>query len=112
MAFNHTATRQEAMQGYEVMGIRENKVEKFLDREFKKRGGLTRKWKSPGVDGVPDRICMLNGEVWMVEVKTVDGVVSPAQRREHDRLTEVGMTVRTVYGNPGVSVLMREVDEC
>lgn len=80
------------------MGTRENKVEKVLDEQFKKLGGITRKWVSPGRDGVPDRICMLNGNVWLVEVKTVDGDSSPVQQREQKRLKDVGMNVITVYG--------------
>lgn len=80
------------------MGTRENKVEKVLDEQFKKLGGTTRKWVSPGVDGVPDRICILKGRVWLVEVKTVDGKLSTTQRREHQRLESHGMNVVTVYG--------------
>ncbi len=38
------------------MGVIENKVEKYLDDGVKQLGGITRKWGSPGVDGVPDRI--------------------------------------------------------
>lgn len=100
-----------------IMGTRENKVEKVLDEQFKKLGGITRKWVSPGVDGVPDRICILpmtvgelieklskldpnslTCEVYTVEVKTVDGDLSPAQRREHRRLESHGINVVTVYG--------------
>lgn len=91
------------------MGARENKVEKYLDKEFTKRGGLTRKWVSPGRAGVPDRICILNGNVWFVEVKTVAGRLSIAQQREILRLSEAGAKVHTVYGEEGVDKLMREV---
>jgi hypothetical protein len=41
---------------------------------------------------------MLNGNVWFVEVKTIDGKLSVAQQREHQRLKDVGMNVVTVYG--------------
>lgn len=91
------------------MGVRENKVEKYLDTEFKKIGGLTRKWTSPGRDGVPDRICIVDGRFYLVEIKTVDGQLSSAQRREQLRLSFVGATVRTVHGKEGVDELMREV---
>lgn len=91
------------------MGQRENKVEKYLDSEFKALGGLTRKWTSPGQDGVPDRICIVNGDVYLVEVKTVDGKIAPVQMREQLRLSLAGATVRTVYGNEGVDELIEEV---
>lgn len=91
------------------MGVRENKVEKYLDSEFKSLGGITRKWTSPGRDGVPDRICIVDGRFYLVEVKCVDGQLSSAQRREQLRLSFAGATVRTVHGKEGVDELMREV---
>ena len=91
------------------MGQRENKVEKYLDSEFKKLNGITRKWTSPGRDGVPDRICIVDGDVYLVEVKTVDGKISPVQMREQLNLSLAGATVRTVYGKQGVDELMKEV---
>jgi len=84
------------------MGVRESKVEKYLDSEVQKIGGITRKWVSPGRDGVPDRIVIVATMVWFVEVKTVDGALSPAQIREHARLKEAGAKVFTVYGERGV----------
>ena len=92
------------------MSNRESEVEKYLHRMFTLRGGLTRKWVSPGYVGVMDRICILNGVVWFVEVKTFDGKMSPMQQREADRMTEAGANVRTVYGKNGVDELMKEVD--
>ena len=84
------------------MGVRENKVERYLDDEVKKLGGVTRKWVSPGRDGVPDRIVVIASMVVFVEVKTDDGKLSPMQVREHDRLRAAGAEVWTVYGEQGV----------
>ena len=80
------------------MGVREAKVEKYLNDQVNKIGGITRKWVSPGKDGVPDRIVIINGRVVFVEVKTVDGVRSTAQVREHERLKAVGASVLTLHG--------------
>lgn len=88
------------------MGARENKVEKYLDSEVTKLGGLTRKWVSPGRDGIPDRICIINGTVWFVEVKTSDGKLTPTQKREHDRLRAAGALVHTVYGESEVDTFI------
>lgn len=88
------------------MGVRENKVEKYLDDEVKKLGGITRKWVSPGRDGVPDRIVIHDGEIYFVEVKTIDGHLSTAQQREHFRLREAGANVYTVYGDKGVHLFI------
>lgn len=88
----------------------EGKVEKYLDQEVQKHGGLTRKWTSPGRMGVPDRICILpGGRVFFVEVKTLGGKVSPWQEREIARLRAVGADVTVVYGQDGVDSFINEV---
>lgn len=91
------------------MGTRENKVEKYLDEQVTKLGGITRKWVSPGRDGVMDRICFLNPE-WFVEVKTIDGVREPHQKREAMRLIACGARVAVVYGNEGVDKFINWLD--
>jgi hypothetical protein len=93
------------------MGVRENKVEKYLDSEVKKLGGITRKWVSPGRDGVPDRIVILRGAVWFVEVKTSDGKLTQVQMREHDRLRDAGAKVYTVFGEGDIDSFI-EVLKC
>jgi len=91
------------------MGSRENKVEVYLDRCVKKVGGLTRKWT--GLAGVPDRIVIIKGDVWFVEIKTVDGRLSEIQKREHVRLRDVGARVFTAHGKEGVDEFM-EMFKC
>lgn len=88
------------------MGVRERKVENYLDAEVKRIGGLTRKWVSPGRDGVPDRIVVFGGYVYFVEVKTDDGKLSKNQNREHRRLRDAGTGVHTVFGNGGVDMFI------
>ena len=92
------------------MGVRENKVEKYLNTEIEKIGGITRKWVSPGRDGVPDRIVIVGSSVFFVEVKTIDGKLSDAQIREHARLRKEGAQVHTVYGAPGVDEFVRSIE--
>jgi uncharacterized metal-binding protein len=89
------------------MGIRENKVETYLDRCVKSIGGLTRKWVST-IAGVPDRIVIISGCTWYCEIKTVDGKLSEAQKREHIRLRDVGAKVFTLYGKEGVDEFMEQ----
>lgn len=95
-----------SVRGDEGVGVRENKVEKYLDEQVKLVGGLTRKWVSPMQDGVPDRIVIVEGVVWFVEVKTLDGVLSSPQIREQQRLKDSGVNVTTVYGKTGVDKFM------
>jgi hypothetical protein len=94
------------------MGVRENKVEKYLDKEVQKLGGITRKWVSPGRDGVPDRIVIIKGKVFFVEVKTTDGKLSDVQRRECDRLEDAGADVTVVYGDASVDWFIEMVNHC
>ena len=91
------------------MGTRENKVETELKAQMKAAGGVSRKWKSPGIDGVPDQITIRHGAVRLVEVKTVNGELSTEQMREHQRLRDCGAVVTTVYGFKGVMHFMDDV---
>lgn len=93
------------------MGVRENKVERYLDSEIMKLGGITRKWVSPGVNGVPDRIVIVKGRVYFVEVKTVDGRLSSWQEREINRLIKHGVNARAVFGQDGVDQLIKSIKE-
>jgi len=88
------------------MGTRENKVERHLTASVEELGGVSRKWVSPGRDGVPDRIVIYKSHVVFVEVKTTGGRLSPAQVREHERLTAAGADVVTVYGEEEVNDLI------
>ena len=91
------------------VGVRENKVENYLDERVRQIGGLTRKWISTNQVGVPDRIVIVEGDIWFVEVKTADGKLSPMQVREHQRLRDVGARVTTVYGTNGVDKFIEEL---
>lgn len=84
------------------MGVRENKVETYLRDQIKLHfNGDTRKWVSPGRDGVMDQICFINPE-WFVEVKTIDGDHEDYQIREANRLIKLGARVAVVWGHAGV----------
>jgi len=93
------------------MGVRENKVEKYLHDQVKQLGGFTYKWVSPGRSGVPDRIVIIQGIVCFVEVKTMDGVLSKAQEREIERLKEYGAQGFTAFGKPGVDEFIKVLKE-
>lgn len=85
------------------MGARENKVETYLDEQITAIGGITRKWVSPGRTGVPDRIVIINGDVWFVELKTMDdGRLKSHQEREQARLQSHGAKVLTLAGHSQV----------
>ncbi len=89
------------------MAEAENRVERYLHKRFTDLGGTTYKWSSPGRVGVPDRICILRGEVWFVEVKTEIGKLSVRQAREIERLKGLGCNARAIYDKRGVDIFMK-----
>lgn len=95
------------------MGTRENKIEEYLSDKVKRVfGGETRKWVSPGHDGVHDQILFIPGiHAIFVEVKTIDGKLSKTQKREHRRLKETmtTSTFETVYGHEDVDLLIEDI---
>lgn len=91
------------------MGIRENKVETYLRDEVKQINGDTRKWVSPGRDGVPDQIVFGFNPIFFCEVKTTDGDFEPSQEREHKRLRKLDAIVCTVWGHRGVDKLIEDL---
>ncbi len=88
------------------MGIRERKIEHYLDEKIQALGGITRAWKKSNVDGVPDQIVIIEGIVVFVEVKTVDGKTSSAQDREIQNLKDAGAYAYVVYGHADVDRLV------
>lgn len=96
------------------MGRRENKVETYLRDEVRKLGGDTRKFVSPGHVGVPDQLVLFPWRGWpttLVETKTLDGVTSSKQEREHSRLARLGVQVYVLSSRTRVDAwlqLMRQ----
>ena len=79
------------------------------------RGGLYLKWVSPGNDGVPDRIILLNGLVVFHELKTDTGELEVSQKRMLPRIADAieggGALLRVTYGAKGLEELMDELNE-
>ena len=73
--------------------MREREVEQYFIRRVREAGGLQRKFVSPGVKGVPDRILIIGGIVYFVELKAPGKKLRPDQKREHERMFRVGANV-------------------
>lgn len=71
----------------------ERDIEKYLNRKVKEIGGLSLKFTSPGQAGVPDRIVIHQGRIYMVELKTVQGRVSALQMSVIRKLKKHGIDV-------------------
>jgi hypothetical protein len=74
--------------------------EKVLERRLcaliKQKGGWAIKLLSSFVVGLPDRLCLVNGKAYFVEIKSTGKKPSPAQRVVHKRLERVGFTVYVI----------------
>lgn len=59
----------------------EREIERYLVKRVEALGGKAYKFVSPGRAGVADRIvCLANGEIWFVEIKTEGGRLSALQK--------------------------------
>lgn len=85
---------------------REAAVERLLDLRVNELGGMTLKL-APVVAGAPDRLVLLDGQVWFVELKSAVGILSPIQLIAHKRLEARGAKVVTLYGLNGVEEFVK-----
>ena len=74
--------------------MREKTIEHNLVMEVKRVGGLALKFVSPGFDGVPDRLVLLQGgKMGFVEVKAPGKHPRPLQEARHRLLRRLGFKV-------------------
>ena len=88
----------------------ERDVEAYLVAAVKAKGGKAWKWTSPGHSGVADRIVLLpGGAVWMIEVKTDQGKLSPLQAQFRREAQALGANYVCLYGRKDVDLWLRSV---
>lgn len=63
----------------------------------------------PGDKGLPDRMVLHEGRIFLVELKrATGGRVSPAQRVWHHRAQQAGVTVHVLAGRAAVDAFLTE----
>ncbi|WP_194949869.1 VRR-NUC domain-containing protein [Actinomyces trachealis] len=82
--------------------MREHTIERRLKAAIEADGDLCWKLVSPGLDGVPDRICLKDGKVVFVEVKAPGRKLRPLQKRRIRQLTDQGFTVLVIDQPDGI----------
>ncbi len=87
----------------------EAKLERKLRLWIKNLGGLCLKWTSPGYTGVPDRIILLNGKVWFVELKARHGNPSKRQAFVHREFDDKGIKVWVCYNWEQLKILIDDI---
>lgn len=91
----------------ESMDVMDEKtVENTLKQAVMRAGGLCWKLVSPGMDGVPDRICLKNGRIVFVEVKAPGKKPRPIQHRRINQLRDHGFTCLIVDSLEGVKEVL------
>lgn len=72
-------------------------MERVFDQRVRELGGLSFKF-APLHKGNPDRIVLLDGVTYLVEIKANGGQLSAAQQLWHRRAAERGVHVYVVTG--------------
>lgn len=85
----------------------ESSLEAFFRQEVRKLGGYAVK-TMPTVKGFPDRLVFFPGGItYLVELKAEKGTVSPAQRVQHQRLSQLGTSVTVLTGKTEVRAWLK-----
>lgn len=72
----------------------ESLIEKRLKSKIEKYNGKCWKFVSPGMRGVPDRICLFpGGSVVFIETKAPGKKLEPLQGKRHEELRRLGFKV-------------------
>ena len=89
--------------------VRESEIEAYLVKRVREAGGISYKFVSPGVVGVPDRIVIWNGIVAFVEVKAPGGRVTALQEWHLRRLLDHGVIAGTCSSKYSVDRLIEQL---
>ena len=89
----------------------EKAVETRLKDRIKNLGGLCIKWVSPGMTGLPDRVIILKGKVYFVELKDPKGVSSARQLLVARQFKEVGVEVVVLSSIQEVEDFIERLDD-
>jgi hypothetical protein len=93
-----------------MSNILEKDVEEKLRIEIEKLGGKCLKWVSPNYSGVPDRICIVLGQVWFVELKKPrGGRTAPLQKLFGKWLVEQGCNYANIKNENEINRLIEKV---
>ncbi len=87
----------------------EKKTEKYLNNMMQLKGGISFKFTSPMMRGVPDRICIFpTGYTIFVEVKSENDKPKAHQERMISYMRSKGATVYVVYNKQDVDTVINQ----
>ena len=88
----------------------ENRIEKRLKDEVEKIGGKAKKFVSPGMSGMPDRIVLLpGGKIIFVETKAPGKKLRALQEYRAKELRGLGFRVEMIDTLEKIDLFIKEV---
>ena len=91
--------------------MRERDVERYLREQIERIDGQCLKFVSPGRNGVPDRLVLLDGGIhFFVEVKRPNERPTRMQMKCHRQLQAIGHDVYVVANKEEVDALIRQIE--
>ena len=87
----------------------EKVLERNLNKEVKALGGWSLKILSNFITGLPDRLVLVNGRAYFVEVKSEGKMPSPIQRIVHKKLEALGFPVSVIDTTEKLNNFINEI---
>lgn len=87
--------------------MRESQIEKALVQQVKALGGEVRKVKWIGRNSAPDRLVMIKGNSFWAELKAPGEKPTPAQAREHERMSRMGQRIEVIDSIERIQELLK-----
>ena len=88
----------------------EKYIEQKLVKAVKEMGGISPKFVSPGLDGVPDRLVLLPmGRIAFVECKAPGKTLRPLQEKRKRQLESLGFLVFCLDHPDQIGGILREI---
>lgn len=87
----------------------EAKIEDKLRKSIEAIGGKAFKFSSPSNNGVPDRIILLKGKTYFVELKSPGKKLRPLQRAVSRKFNKLGFKVYVIDSKEKVGEFIDEI---
>lgn len=88
----------------------ESTIEEYLVKKVKAKGGICKKWISPGWSGVPDRIAIIpGGKITFIELKDYRGKLRKLQAYRSRQLRELGCDVYCINSREAVDLFIKNL---
>jgi len=87
----------------------ERDIERYLVTQVTKNGGYCFKWTSPQNKGVPDRVVLLNRQVWFIELKRPGLDLTDLQKHVKYKITKHTTNYKMINSKELVDAFIKEV---